>query len=1659
MFRKAHLLFLLSVFVLSPVWAQEAEWVEVEPEVGPWNYHVMYGHGYAKITEADFEAGLLPFLNSRADYCTPIEISDRGTWVEGNYCGFNDALQSIYGVAYSRHKRPTLVVDSRQVCTGSPTKYEYQPHVCSSRDVTCPDGAEAYGIWPDDICRIRKVEPIPPNKDSGCGKDGGDKLTGNPCNVATGNKFRSETDISTGAMIFTRYYNSEALQDYGLGKGWRGSHQKLMYIADGKLVLMSEAGRAEEWSKVGDAWVGDADSDVQIIQDSNGYQVTNANGSYERYSFSGFITSKTNAAGETTTYSYNPGWRLRKIQDPYYYSTNFTWENGRISAVSVGSGFNVYKYEYDEIGNLVAVISPSGTLYDYDYSDNPRKTYHYENPDFPHHLTGITDENGDRYATFAYDASGKAIESELAQTTNAVGQEKIQINYQTGSSVVTDAVGTQVQWSFQETLGANKLTSKINVADGKGITQTWDTNGNLLTRTDAEGRTTSYTYNATNQRTSMTVASSTPEQRTSTYEYVSPDIDLVTKTSVPSVFANNLKETINTYDADLNITSTTVNGYDTQGNAVTRTTSFTYDDAGNVTSIDGPRTDVNDVTTIEYHQNSNNLKKVTNALGHESRYDQYDPNGRLKRRYDENGTRFQYSYDPRGWLISIIEAPSSGYRTTSYEYDDVGQLIKVTQPDKSTQNYVYDASHSLREVTDSLGNKVSYSYDAKGNRSNESVHDPDGTLLRNINTTYDIRNFIESINDGGSITQMVNDAVGNLNSQTDPNANPSTTHSFDALDRLNNTVDALTNTSGYDYNVADQLTQVTAPNGALTQYEYDDLGNQTKEISADRGTITYTHDAAGNVVSMTDARGIVTNYSYDVLNRVIAVTRANAQENVAYTYDANQDLCGLSIGRLCKQEDESGTQNFNYDIWGNLARRDLEALGETYTTSFVYDGPNRLYEGLNRLTEVTYPNGRKVNYTRDAIGRITDVSTSANGTTTALISNRTYRADGLSTGQTYGNGFANTRSYDAQGRLTENTLPSSGANTYSYDNNGNILSISDSLANRQYNYDVLDRLLGADNTGELTSYAYDANGNRLSIDRNGVAQSLIYEASANGATNRLDTLDGVSLSRDAAGNTLSDKNGSRQFTYNGAGRLSSINVSGDVTNYVYNASGLRTQKVSATETIIYHYDLNGQLILEQALNSGDTREYIYVDNELVAYFNSAAIQGPKITSPAEGSVLTSTSQVFTWESGLTVTDWKLELGSEISAKDYFESGSLGSATTVSVTTLPEDGTEVFARLWYQVDGTWYIHDTVYTSVANIAPTPTTGTYVNMLSPNQGVNPSGDIFTWEGSSDITSWWLYLGTNYVGGSNVLDTGNIGLTTSATMGAVPGGESLLYARMWYIAGGGWITKDYTYGIKQNWADVTMAYVHTDHLGTPRVLSDAAQTVVWQAGDDAFGDVAPVVENVVFNVRFPGQYYDVESGLHYNWNRYYDPTTGRYVTSDPIGLMGGANTYGYVLGNPLRYIDPRGLDANPPFVFEPRLRPGNAFTRSGGIIRYFGQRGGGFGVGFGIGVAIGNEILGGTADGLLPPDSPISPSPFGPMPEVMPKPLNDDKFCGPKDPCMQWYITLKRIYDLLGTMSDSPNLAAKKRDYNQRAKVYNLRCPKKLPLFGLGPSLIDSI
>lgn len=139
---------------------------------------------------------------------------------------------------------------------------------------------------------------------------------------------------------------------------------------------------------------------------------------------------------------------------------------------------------------------------------------------------------------------------------------------------------------------------------------------------------------------------------------------------------------------------------------------------------------------------------------------------------------------------------------------------------------------------------------------------------------------------------------------------------------------------------------------------------------------------------------------------------------------------------------------------------------------------------------------------------------------------------------------------------------------------------------------------------------------------------------------------------------------------------------------------------------------------------------------------------------------------------------------------------------------------------------------------------------------------------------------------------------------------------------------------------------YFHTDHLGTPQSVTDSTQQIAWQAEYDPFGEATETVTNVEQNLRFPGQYRDRENGIHYNYFRTYDPTIGRYTQSDPIGLDGGLNTYGYTGSNPISMYDLFGLEKFSLFDQSPiwtsgsiNLHQSKVFPDKSGTLMVFGH------------------------------------------------------------------------------------------------------------------------
>ncbi len=269
------------------------------------------------------------------------------------------------------------------------------------------------------------VEKPTENENTGCG---GENAKGNPCNVATGNKYQIEKDFSIAGFSFQRTYNSQVLSDLGLGQGWRSNFQRHLKISGSgdTLIQASGTGKGERWNLSNGEWLTDADTDYAITQNELGFRLEKPNGASENYTPSGLLSFQTDSNGQVTNYQYNSSNQLISVSNQYGQSISFEYENDRLQRV-IDPLSNVYTYSYDSNNNLISVTYPGGGN---GGSGTSTKVYHYENATFPNHLTGITDENGNRYGTYAYDAAGKAISTEHAQTTNSVGQEQFQLDFQ-----------------------------------------------------------------------------------------------------------------------------------------------------------------------------------------------------------------------------------------------------------------------------------------------------------------------------------------------------------------------------------------------------------------------------------------------------------------------------------------------------------------------------------------------------------------------------------------------------------------------------------------------------------------------------------------------------------------------------------------------------------------------------------------------------------------------------------------------------------------------------------------------------------------------------------------------------------------------------------------------------------------------------------------------------------------------------------------------------------------------------------------------------------------------------------------------------------------------------------------------------------------------------
>lgn len=885
-----------------------------------------------------------------------------------------------------------------------------------------------------------------------------------------------------------------------------------------------------------------------------------------------------------------------------------------------------------------------------------------------------------------------------------------------------------------------------------------------------------------------------------------------------------------------------------------QSTTYTYNSAGQVLTEDGPRTDVIDITTHTYNT-LGSLATTTNALAQVTAYNSYDANGNLLSMTDPNGVVTEFTYHDRGWILSSrIKHPTNSAldSVTNYAYDAVGQMTSTTLPNGVQILFEYDDARRLTAVKNALNERIEYTLDAAGNRTQQVIKNTAGTITYSVNSTFDeLSRVINIIGNNGQQDQHQYDVNDNRTATIDGRTN-TTQQTFDALNRVKKTIDPNLGETQFTYNSQGQIKTVTDARGNTTTYNYDGLGNLISQTSPDTGITTFTFDAAGNRTSSTDARGVVVNYSYDALNRLTAIQYpAAASENITYNYDSTTNG-NYGIGRLTSIVTASTRLDFEYNYQGLITKKYAQA-GNTFS-SIQYR-----YDTAGNLIGITYPSGREIHYQLDTVGRINNISTKTNANAVAqtLIDNVNYLPFGPAQNYNYGNGLTHNQTYDLDYRLIAIQVGGILNRNYGYDVVNNITSINNSLhaANSQtFSYDALNRLITAAGGYGNLGYGYDAVGNRLSETRNGVSDTYAYQTTSNRLMGITRTTGNRTFAYDAAGNptqrTAAD-NSNQTFTFNKANRLNSVNVNGALAaTYTYNPLGQRVIKTLANGSKeIFHYDEAGQLITVTDGAGATLREYLYWGNQQIALVANTPGQNsaPQLRDETTASFQGS-HVIATNQTGYTGTGFI----------DYVGEGQINWPLTIS------------ANASYNI--------TVRYSLGGVPNRPL-ALLVN------GVQQT--TFNFTTTPNWNTW------NTVTLSLNLAAGNHTISLKTTGKSGPNVDKLEVV-----------------ATNPSTSPVTALYfIHSDHLNTPQVVTNTNQQVVWMGDYEPFGKLAQNQTNSIeLYSRFPGQYLDGETGLYYNYFRDYDPSIGRYIESDPIGLNGGINTYAYVEANPVNYSDPIG-------------------------------------------------------------------------------------------------------------------------------------------------------
>lgn len=1092
-------------------------------------------------------------------------------------------------------------------------------------------------------------------------------IIGNPINISTGHKLQQVNDYSDNRwsdvnlpLELTRYYNSNTAIKPGIfGIAWRSNFDRAVNVSGTAATVIRPAGGMKQFTLLNGTWTPNkyvTDKLVELKDGAGtrtGWQYNTEDKIAEQYDVSGLLISIANRHGSTLTLSYQNG-KLYRITDQSDRFLEFSYNaNGAVESMTDPSG-QIYSYTYDVLPfdsstrpRLKSVSYPDKTPSD--TTDNPVLNYLYGEDTYvqqadadslthyAYHLTGIIDENGDRYASFGFDHAGRANltvhgthdeDNTIGPKDNANRMDVVYnvvygLNSTSWRAQTFNAQDKQTNYAFNVTGTLRRASTVTGVASpncaASNSAYTFDANGFSDRVTDWNGNVTDYTINTIGLETSRIEALGKPEQRTVATDWYA-DLRLPEEIREEGRTVNFTYENGRIKTRIETDTTTHTVPYSTNGRTRQWTYTYTYHDAAQSqvasVSVNGPRTDVNDTQVYRYNTRGW-LTESTNALNQTTRMLEHNLRGQPVRIQDPNGVVTLLEYHPRGWLEKRTVQSAAGNVVTAYTYDDAGLLKTMQAPNGVTLTYTYDTAHRLRTVTNNAGEKLTLTLDEFGNPSVREVRDASNSIQQLVRKDFDELGRLWKVvaPEGHEAEVYAYDKNSNPVQIANASGVPKI-QAFDGFNRLTGIVDREQGNIQYEYDARNNLTKVTDQNNLETVYTVDGFGFKIQEASPDRGTIVKRYDPAGNMTEERSGRNVVTTYTYDALNRVKTLAIAGfAADGATYFYDetTTSGLPNKGIGKLTRITQNSGdAQSFLYDDRGNVTRV-INKVGSV-TQAIQYG-----YSLGSTLASITYPSGRIVTYTLDSLSRPRAVSTQENASATpsVVVSDVVYKPFGPISQLKYGNDLVLDKTYDQHYRIEDVNSHLGNASvlnlSYGYDTRGNIDSVTDRLEANQtqtLGYDDLSRLTSALGGYGTFDFNYDPVGNRETVNWNqGSANYAETYATQSTQTNQLDALQRTgsgAFSKDYnysdSGNLTGD--GTRTFEYDGRDRLIGVKQGATViATYDHNTLGQRTRKTVTTDansSRLFHYDLAGRLLVETKANGDPMRDYIYLNNQPLA---------------------------------------------------------------------------------------------------------------------------------------------------------------------------------------------------------------------------------------------------------------------------------------------------------------------------------------------------------------------------------------------------------------------------------------------------------------------------